>query len=324
MIHRLDSLDCAASNNAIIAVPTITYVRDNKSVESEGGESILQTSLRLGIPHTHVCGGHARCSTCRVIILEGLEHCCERNSREQALADRLHFSPQIRLACQTSIDGNVTLRRLVVDAEDVELTSQLTPDKTPISAGEEKKVAILFADIRKFTAFSEALPPYDVIHVLNRYFSQMGKVIKHHGGYIDNYMGDGLMALFGVDDPHDATLRAVRAGLGMLEAVEQLKTYLENIYGMSFQIGVGVHYGEVVLGSIGAKDARRMTAIGDAVNLASRIEQANKVYGTRLLISEHAYDEIHQQVCVGGEFADTALEGKSGRYKLYEIAGLKT
>lgn len=319
MIHLFDSLDCSNSNSVIIAVPTITYVPDNKSVESEEGESILQTSLRLGIPHTHVCGGHARCSTCRVIILDGLEHCCERNSREQVLADRLNFGPQIRLACQTSISGHVTLRRLVLDAEDVELTSQLNPDKTPISAGEEKKIAILFADIRKFTAFSESLPPYDVIHVLNRYFGQMGKVINRHGGYIDNYMGDGLMALFGVDDPHESALRAVRAGLEMLEAVEQLRTYLENIYGMSFQIGIGVHYGEVVLGSIGAKDARRMTAIGDAVNLASRIEQANKVYGTRLLVSEQAYDEIRQQAHASREFADAALKGKSGRYRLYEI-----
>lgn len=305
-------------------MPAITYLPDNKSVEAEAGETILLTSLRAGIPHTHVCGGNARCSTCRVIILDGLENCSQRNSREQALANRLHFTPQIRLACQTSITGDITLRRLVLDAQDVELTSQLTPDKTPISAGKEQKIAILFADIRKFTAFSESLPPYDVIHVLNRYFDQMGKVINRNGGYIDNYMGDGLMALFGVDHPEEAALRAVRAGLEMLEAVEQLRVYLENIYAMSFQIGVGVHYGEVVLGSIGAKDARRMTAIGDAVNLASRIEQANKEYGTHLLISEHAYDEVRQQVRVGREFADTALKGKSGRYRLYEIVGLDT
>jgi adenylate cyclase len=130
------------------------------------------------------------------------------------------------------------------------------------------------------------------------------------------------MALFGVHHPQDAALSAVRAGLEMIEAVEQLRAYLENSYAMSFQIGVGIHYGEIVLGSIGARDERRMTAIGDAVNFASRIEQANKEYGTQLLISEHAYAEVRQQTRVGREFADTALKGKSGRYKLYEIVGL--
>lgn len=304
-------------------MPCITYLPDNQCVESEGGETILQTSVRLGIPHTHVCGGNARCSTCRVMILDGLENCSPRNSREQEIAHLLHFSQQIRLACQTAITGNVTLRRLVLDVEDIELTSQLTQDKTPIAAGEEKKIAILFADIRQFTTFSESLPPYDVIHVLNRYFYRMGKVINQHGGYIDNYMGDGLMALFGVDHAQDAALRAVRAGLGMLEAVEQLKSYLENIYAMSFRIGVGVHYGEVVLGSIGAKDERRMTAVGDAVNFASRVEEANKEYGTQLLISEHAYDEVRPHARVGRRFVDAVLRGKSGRYTLYEIVGLR-
>ncbi len=303
-------------------MPCITYLPDNKSVESEGDETILQTSVRLGIPHTHVCGGNARCSTCRVMILDGLENCSPRNGSEQEIAHLLHFSQQIRLACQTTITGDVTLRRLVLDDEDIALTSQLSPDKTPMSAGEEKKIAILFADIRKFTTFSESLPPYDVIHVLNRYFYQMGKVINQHGGYIDNYMGDGLMALFGVDHAQDATLRAIRAGLGMLEAVEQLKPYLESIYTMSFRIGVGVHYGEVVLGSIGAKDERRMTAIGDAVNFASRVEDANKEYGTQLLISGNAYDEVRQHARVGRRFVDAVLRGKSGRYTLYEIVGL--
>jgi len=305
-------------------MPTLTYLTDNRSFESEAGETLLDTSLRCGIPHTHVCGGICRCSTCRVMIMEGLENCAPRNQLEERLASRLHLSPDIRLACQTTISGPVSLRRLVLDVADIELTSQLTPDNTPVSAGEEKKIAILFADIRQFTAFSEALPPYDVIHVLNRYFQEMGKVITQHGGYIDNYMGDGLMALFGVDGAEDAALRAVRAGLGMHEAVGQLKSYLQNIYGMSFAIGVGVNYGEAVLGSIGAKNARRMTAIGDAVNFASRVEEANKEFGTQLLITEDAYAEVSQHAQLGRTFANVALRGKSGKYTLYEIIGTDT
>jgi adenylate cyclase len=302
-------------------MPTLTYLSDKKQIEALADETLLEASLRHDIPHTHVCGGKARCSTCRVMIVEGLQYCAPRNSREQQLAERLHLGPEIRLACQTTVTGDITLRRLVLDFEDIELTSQLTADKSSISVGEDKKIAILFADIRNFTTFSEALPPYDVIHVLNRYFAQMDKVIHQHGGYINNYMGDGLLALFGVDDPGHAALNAVHAGLGMLEAVEKLKVYLQGVYGMSFNIGIGVHYGEVVLGSVGGQSQRRMTAIGDAVNFASRVEEANKEFGTRLLISEAAYAEAGGHFVTDGIFEQVVLKGKSGQYRLYEIIG---
>lgn len=300
-------------------MPYITYLSDNQRVASVAAETLLETSLRLGLPHTCVCGGIARCSTCRVMIVAGLEHCTARNSREQLLAERLHLDPQIRLACQTTVTGDVSLRRLVLDAEDIELTSQLGADRTPASAGEEKKIAILFSDIRKFTTFSEALPPYDVIHVLNRYFLQMDRVIRQHGGFINNYMGDGLLALFGVDRAEGATLNAVQAGLGMLAGMEKLNGYLENVYAMRLNIGIGIHYGEAVLGSVGGQGQRRMTAIGDAVNFASRIEEANKEYATKLLISSDAYHEVSDLIRVGREFNHVSLRGKSGSYMLYEV-----
>lgn len=150
---------------------------DHRSVEATPDETILQVSLQAGIPHTHICGGNARCSTCRVLILEGLAHCTPRNSEEQVLASSLHFSPDIRLACQTRVTADVELRRLVLDAEDVDLTSQLgAAARTSSAVGQEKRMTVLFADIRGFTAFAEALPPYDVVHVLNRYFDLMGDV----------------------------------------------------------------------------------------------------------------------------------------------------
>jgi adenylate cyclase len=257
------------------------------------------------------------------MILDGIDNCAPSNEQERQLAERLHFSPAIRLACQTLVNDDVLVRRLVLDAEDIELSRQLTSDVTPVSVGEEKMIAILFADIRGFTSFAESLPPYDVIYVLNRYFHQMGQVINRHGGYIDNYMGDGLMALFGVDEPQEAALKAVRAGLAMLEALAQLKPYLENVYDMSFQIGIGIHYGEVVVGSIGAEGRKRMTAIGDAVNFASRIEAANKINQTQLLISEGTYREVEAHVHTGKQCGNVTLPGKSGSYNLYEIVGMR-
>src|SRR5574341_1214681 len=266
-------------------MPHLYYLPDERDVEAHADETILQASLRSGIPHTHVCGGYARCSTCRVLILEGLAHCAPRNAKEQAMAERLRFGPTIRLACQTTVTGDVKLRRLVLDAEDVEVTSQLgSAGTTPGAVGQEKQVAILFADIRGFTSFAETLPPYDVVHLLNRYFYLMGQVIGRHGGYIDNYMG--------------------------------------TLHKRSFEIGVGVHFGEVVVGAVGAPDKKRVTAIGDAVNFASRIESATKTLSTQFLISEDAYTQVSEQVKVGRRVR-VALPGKSGDHALYEVTGLK-
>jgi adenylate cyclase len=295
---------------------------EDKIAEAEPSETILQASLRAAIPHAHACGGHARCSTCRVQVVEGLDFCAPPNDREREMAARLHFSPEIRLACQTTVSGDVKLRRLVFDAEDIELTAQPRTAETPAPIGEEKQLAILFADIRGFTPFAERLLPYDVVHVLNRYYYEVGRAITDHGGRIDNYMGDGLLALFGIEDTKDAARQAVGAALGMIAAVEHLKPYLQMIYGRSFEIGIGIHYGEVIVGAIGAPGLKRVTVIGDAVNLASRIESATKRIGVRLLISEATFNEL-QDAIRPGHAHQVALAGKSGEYLLYEVIGWK-
>lgn len=303
-------------------MPNLFYLVEDKQVEADATETILRVSLRAAIPHAHTCGGNARCSTCRVMIAEGLEHCAPRNDKEQRLAEHLRFGSEIRLACQTTVSGDVKLRRLVMDEEDIELTDQLGAGAMPTSAGEEKRLAILFADIRGFTPFAERLLPYDVVHVLNRYYHEVGEVIASNGGCIDNYMGDGLLALFGMEEEQEAALNAVKAGLGMIEVVEHLKPYMETIYNRSFQIGVGVHYGEAVVGAIGAAKMKRVTAIGDAVNLASRIESATKQAGANFLISEATYEEVKDKI-ITGKTVRVTLAGKSGEHTLYEVTGLK-
>jgi adenylate cyclase len=308
-------------------MPKIRYALEEREVEALPGETILDISLRSRIPHAHACGGTARCSTCRVGILEGLENCAPRSRPESLLADRLHFGPDIRLACQTEVNGDVELRRLVLDEDDVELTSQIGPRPCAGQVGEELMLAVLFADIRGFTPFAEALPPYDVIHVLNRFFRHMGKAIAANGGEVNNYMGDGLMALFGLSagyvgdsrDPGAAAEDAVNAALAMLAEMDHLKPYLVNVYGRSFEVGIGVHYGEVVVGSVGSESLRRETAIGDTVNLASRIESANKQAGTRLLISRETYEQLKKKVNVEN-IIQLQLPGKSGEYTLYALA----
>ena len=299
----------------------ITYQGEpqgNLVIETDTNTSILQTSLQNNIPHTHVCGGNARCSTCRVLVLNGLEHCRQRNEKEQKMATRLHFSQNIRLSCQTTLTGDITVRRLVLDDEDKEIVDSEFNDGKERCAGEEKPVAVLFADIRGFTTFAESHLPYDVVHILNRYFNRVVPIINYHGGQVDNFIGDGLMALFGVQESDDATLRAVRAGLGMLGEVRAMQPYVRAHFHMDFRIGVGIHYGTVVLGTVGAGERRRLTAIGDTVNFASRIESANKDAGTEILISQGAYDQVSSAISIGNYY-DFPIKGKTGSYGLYEV-----
>lgn len=312
----------AASITLEPTMPHLRYSPDGQTVIADMTETILQASLRCGIPHTHVCGGHARCSTCRVLVTAGLEHCSARNVREQQMADKLHFSPDIRLACQTVARGDVMLRRLVLDADDVDLADQLQAPAADRLVGEEKPVVILFADIRGFTSFAEELPPYDVIHALNRYFYRMEQIIRSHRGYVDNYMGDGLMAIFGTADAAAAPFDAVSAGLEMLAAVAALGPYYASIYGRRFKIGVGVHYGNVVLGSIGPPGRDRVTAIGDAVNFANRIEAATKATGTSFLISGDVYRCVEKRVEVN-RIEGLVLPGRMRPCTLYEVTAMK-
>ena len=306
-----------------IIMPTIRFEPDSSEVMVTGPETILQASLRAGIPHAHACGGNAHCSTCRVAIVEGLDRCAPRSPRESALTDRLRFPPEVRLACQTEVTGDLVVRRLIFDQDDIEVAWSMASGASPAAAGEEMELAILFADIRGFTAVAEQLPPYDVVYLLNRYFLRVDRIVSGLGGMVDAYMGDGLMALFGLDGAAEASLAAVRAGLSMLADVERLRPHFERLYGFDFQIGVGIDHGSVVVGSIGAAGRRRVTAIGDPVNFASRIESANKDYGTRLLVSQSVLDGIASEVVGGRRIDAVSIRGKRGLHALHEVTALR-
>ena len=191
----------------------ISFKPDNISTEISTDESILTAALRNGINHLHACGGSARCSTCRIQVVSGLENCNPRNELELKLADTHNFSDDVRLACQTTITGNVDIRRLLVDIEDLKFSTLNHKKLGPI--GSHRKVAILFADIQGFTPMSERMQSYDVMYVLNKYFDFAGKIINANGGEINNYIGDAFLAIFGLDDAGDEVFRAIKSGLEM-------------------------------------------------------------------------------------------------------------
>jgi len=304
-------------------MPDIHFIPDSKTVEVLENENIRDVALRAGIPIAHVCEGKGRCSTCRILILEGHENCSDRTEKEQDVADFVAFSQDIRLACQTTVTGNVKVRRLTLDAHDVELTSKFVMGEQSYTVGAEKHVFIMFVDIRKFTPFAEALLPYDVIHILHRFFYFMNDVISKYGGYIDNYLGDGFMALFEAEDPEEGAMQAVNAGLEMLDVIkERIQPYTERLFSKRFEIGIGMHYGLVVAGTIGGSESKKTTIIGDAVNFASRIESANKQIGSKFLISRDTYKKIDDSIQVNRKIK-IKIPGKTGEHDLYEVVGLK-
>lgn len=301
-------------------MPRFHCLPDGKVLDIGIGETILDACNRHGIPHAHACGGRAKCSTCRIWVLDGIENCTSRNDAETRLAETLVFGNEIRLGCQTTVLGDVSFRRLVLDELDLDMTTQLARNRLG-PCGEGRDVAVLFADIRDFTVFSRSLSAYDVMYALNRCMYQFGEIIETNGGYIDNVMGDGIMALFGARGEADAALRSVKAATEMLQATDRMKPYMMAMYGQKFDLKIGLHFGEAVIGRIGTANHERMTAIGDTVNIASRIEEANKEMGTRLLVSEELYREVDRFVAVR-DYVRTRLRSESERRTLYEVTGL--
>ena len=298
-------------------MPKITLLPDNQVLTAEVGDLILDTTLKNDIAHAHACGGEGKCTTCRVLVLSGLENCSDPTEKEQSVKERIHSTEEFRLACQTRIGGDMTIRRLVLNKEDIDITSGL--DGRDLGRlGETKKIAILFSDIRGFTSFSERITPYDVVFILNRYFNRMVSIVESYGGRIDNYIGDGMLALFGLEEQPDPALAAVKSALDMCNEIDDMKPYLKTMYGEAFDIGIGVHFGDVVVGDVGAGKSMRLTAIGEAVNFASRVESANKQFKSRVLISEDTHDKIKDVILVK-DFVRTNLPGIEERVTLYEI-----
>lgn len=285
------------------------------------GETLLTAALRAELPLAHACGGRAKCSTCRVWVLEGLDACPARNEVEGELAGRIGLGAEVRLACQLKPESDMRVRRLVLDETDLVMCSQLNRS-VAARVGEVRDVAVFFSDVAGFTTISETLLPYDVMYLINRYFAQAGEIIERNDGHIDNFAGDGMMAIFGADGQEDAPIRAVNAALQTLVAVDRMKPFVAAMYDVDFDIRIGLHHGEAVLGSVGSRGHEHLTAIGDVVNVASRIEAANKDAGTRFMISEALYEIVEDQVEML-DFVRTRLRGTSERMTLYEIGGLK-
>lgn len=255
----------------------VNYV-DGPSVRAPRGQTILETSRASGVDHTALCGGRGRCTTCRVIVEDGMEDLPPPTTAEARSLAAVGAPPNARLACQVRPNGPTTVFR--VFREDGKR------GRAHASQGKEAQLAILFLDMRGFTARTHGQLPYDVVFLLNRFFDEIVPPITAAGGTVDKYLGDGLMAVFETDTPRASANAALRAVEGIAKALDHFNKTLTDEGSDTVAIGIGVHLGNVVLGEIGARGLAPRTLIGDTVNTASRLEGQTKTMGVQVILSE--------------------------------------
>ncbi len=255
------------------------------------GTTILEASREAGIPHASLCGGRGRCSTCRVRIGAGLAALPPPSAEEARVLQRVGAPPNVRLACQTRPGEDLAVEPLLPPG----VTAREARARPGYLQGEEREVAVLFADLRDFTRLAESRLPYDVVFLLNRYFRTTGEAVEQAGGRVDKFIGDGIMALFGAETRgggpqarQDAARRALAAARAMAEGLDEVERAFGSELPVPLRIGIGIHLGPAIVGEMGWGQATSLTAVGDTVNTASRLEQASKDFAAQLVVSAEA------------------------------------
>jgi adenylate cyclase len=301
----------------------VTYP-GNIHVRATPGLTALEISRIHGIPHASVCGGRARCSTCRVRIDSGLETLEPPTEREKMVLDRVHADAATRLACQIRPRADITVIPLMPARETGAADIASTDD---YRWGVEQPVVIMFVDMRDFTRFSEERLPFDVVFILNRYLTAMASEIERAGGRVDKFIGDGIMALFGVSgDVRRGCRDALNAAVEMGKAMADFNAGLAGQIDQPLKIGVGIHVGPAILGRVGVAGANRrddsITALGDTVNAASRLESSSKDLGVELVVSSEVVGASGYTLA-GAQTAEITVKGRNQPLKVNTVASLK-
>jgi adenylate cyclase len=190
------------------------------------------------------------------------------------------------------------------------------------AAGETRDVCVLFLDIRNFTAFSRTRPPTEVVDYLNNLFAFMIEAVDRHHGIINKFLGDGFVAIFGapLDDPR-ATHNAVRAARDMLAEIDRRGMDKD---AWPLRVGIGIHAGAAVTGNVGSPRRKEFTVIGDVVNLAARLEQANKEFGSRLLVSEAVAMKLGPDLGAGARVGPVQVKGYDTPVPVWQLDPIGT
>lgn len=297
----------------------------NLAVKAQPGGTLLEISRTHNVPLASVCSGRARCSTCRVKILGGAEKLPAPAPAEAAVLTRIGAAEDVRLACQIRPESDLKVQPLVAVKSTTTLGSHL---QDAYHWGVEQDVTIMFVDLRNFTGMTESQFAYDVVHLLNQYLDRVSAAIRAEGGHVDKFIGDGIMAIFGMDT---GAATGARQALKACRQIEKVMQALNAEKGPQFRdpirLGVGLHLGQAILGRIGAAGAggarTNITALGDVVNTASRLETENKAHGSFLAVSAEVIEAAGATISDAHPL-DIQVRGKAKSLTIYAMATLET
>src|SRR6185295_4270412 len=263
---------------------TLSY-GNGRTVRVPKGLSVLEASLRNNVPHASVCGGRARCSTCRIRVIGDYHNLPQPSQRESFVLNRVGAGadPAIRLACQLRPETDLSFFQIFLP----QITAATLRTSSPARIGEERYLVSMFVDMRGSTKLAEKRLPFDTVFIVNRFLGAVSKAVIECGGQPNQFVGDGQLALFGLaTNPQTACRQALRAA-GMISVhVDELNQFLKHDLREPIQFGIGIHGGEVIIGDIGYRDHMVFTALGDAVNVAARLQDMTKSLSCEVIFSE--------------------------------------
>ena len=256
---------------------------NGQTVMARKGQTLLEAIRMAGVRHASVCGGKGRCTTCRVRVGEGLETLAEPESVEQQALSRIGADANIRLACQLKPNANLSVTPLV---NVFDQPGEALNTRGGVQ-GKEREVVCMFVDMRGSTRMGEKILPFDVVFVLNQFFTELSNALDDTNGHYSQFTGDGLMALYGLQapSPRHAARDALQGAVKMYQRLDRLNQRLKQEFGQVVKMGVGIHCGPAIVGHMGPPTSPVLTAIGDCVNTAARLESLTKPEGCDVVVS---------------------------------------
>ncbi len=298
--------------------PPILSHANGRRVPIFPGATVLETLRAHGIAHASVCGGRARCTTCRVLVTKGLDRLPAPAGQEAKALSRVGATPGMRLACQIRPSADIAVMPLL--AADASATDGAVRGGLE---GSERPITVVFVDLHGSTTLGEAKLPYDVLFILNQFFHEMTQALAATHGHYSQFTGDGLMALYGLYAANPATgaADAIRGARDMLARLDQLNYRLRADLHEPLRIGIGIHHSEAIVGAMGPPRSQIITAIGDTVNTCARLESLTKDYGCAVIISRQAAEAAGLRF-FGHELHQAPVKGRMQPVEFYALATL--